>query len=97
MNIAYCYKNSSREYVILDQNGSEQFCGEELEDIAQFYTEQSGGLEPTYCDLPVNLNPLDSFKSLDSEEINELNDLISAIKNEENGFSMRELTFGEFD
>jgi hypothetical protein len=96
MNIAYCY-TASGEYVVLDQDGSEQFCSDELVDIAQFYTEQSGGLEPTYCGLPANLNPLDLFKPLDSEDISELNDLISAIKNEENGFSMRELTFGEFD
>ena len=93
----YCYKKKSDgSYVLLDQDGVEQSSYEIIEDVAQFYTEESGGVEPTYLGLPLNLNPLNAFEPLNSSEVEELNDLIAVIKNNENGFTMNEMTGDEF-
>jgi hypothetical protein len=96
-SILYCYrKKSDGSYVLLDQDGVELANYDIIEDVAQFFTEESGGVEPTYYDLPSNFNPLDVFEPLNSSELEELNDLIAVIKNSDNGFSVNEMTDGEY-
>ena len=95
-SILYCYKQKSDgSYVLLDQDGVEQNSFVLIEDVAQFFTEESGGIEPTYYGLPLNLNPLNSLEPLNSSEIEELNGLITAIKQDDHGFSLEEMTGGE--